>query len=313
MTPRRTVVAALVLPMFAVLPEATVWAAPDLTTVTSASLVKTLGKPKPKPKPKASVSTTRLGVRILASQKREAQHSIPRRNDDFEHRPTRVVRTGKTERPLTLQEKARVLAFKRAKCLSALREASRLYRIGATGAHLGADGCSIVRDQTKTQPVVITSEIVLTEVKRVGFPSSVVHIQPRGRTLVNLDTYVYADPKLYDKPVPIAGQIVRIRATPSYTWHFGDGTSLTTADAGGPYPDGDVTHKYLSRGKVVVSVTLDYDTWYQLPGADWEQAGTVGIPGPGTPLLVCEAKAVLTDPDNAEPYDAPSASPNSCS
>ncbi|HEY3003756.1 MAG TPA: PKD domain-containing protein [Kribbellaceae bacterium] len=252
-----------------------------------------------------------MGAQIRALKKDVHANGVDRRKEDqFQRRSTKTVRT---EKPLSLQEKARVLALKRAKCLAALREASRLYRIGATGSHLSADHCSIIKDPVKTQPVVITSEVVLTEVKRVRFPSSVVHIQPRGRTLVNLDTYVYADPKLFDKPVPIAGQIVRIRATPSYTWHFGDGTSLTTADAGGPYPDGDVTHKYLSRGTVVVSVTLDYDTWYQLPGADWEQAGTVEIPGPGTPLLVCEAKAVLTDPDNPEPYDTTPASSDSCS
>lgn len=159
---------------------------------------------------------------------------------------------------------------------------------------------------------MITEAMVLTEVRNVGFASSVVHVQPRDRTLVNLDTNFYADPKSFDRAIPVLGQQIPVRANPTYTWHFGDGTTVTTKGAGAPYPDGDISHRYTNRGKVVVSVTLNYATYYKLPGNDWQYAGVVGIPGPGTALTVCEARPVLTDPDNPDPYQPPADASNSC-
>jgi hypothetical protein len=121
---------------------------------------------------------------------------------------------------------------------------------------------------------------------------------------VNLETNVYAEQRYVDKTVTVLTWPVDVRANPaSYTWSFGDGDELTTASLGAPYPDGDVTHKYLKRGKVLVRVTLNYDTWYRVPGGEWEPAGIVGIPGPGTSELICEARPVLTDPDGSDQPD----------
>jgi hypothetical protein len=160
--------------------------------------------------------------------------------------------------------------------------------------------------------VVITEGLVITEVRKVGFASSVVHVQPAGNTLVNLDTNFYADRRVFDRAVPILGQMVPVRATPTYTWHFGDGTRKQTGGPGAPYPDGDVTHQYKARGKVVVSVTLNYDTWFRLPGQEWQRAGVVDIPGPGTGVQVCEARPVLVDPDNPAQYTPPADPRNPC-
>ncbi|HEY3002411.1 MAG TPA: hypothetical protein VGJ44_08665 [Kribbellaceae bacterium] len=130
---------------------------------------------------------------------------------------------------------------------------------------------------------------------------------------MNLETNVYAEQRYVDRTVTVLTWPVDVRANPSsYTWSFGDGDEVTTTSLGAPYPDGDVTHTYRERGKVRISVTLNYDTWYRVPGGQWTPAGIVSIPGPGTSELVCEARPVLTDPDNPEPADDGGENGNTC-
>jgi hypothetical protein len=258
-----------------------------------------------RPTPKPRVTTSRRGVQVTITT-RQSQHrrlsrmrlgEVERPADRSRRAPQRVV----AKRPLTRHEQAVILAARREVCLRAIRQAV------AGGGTLSADRCSIVTDPvTPTRPSIaqINATIVLTEVRQLNFPASVVHIQPRGGTLVNLDTNVYADPKTVNRVVPVLTWPVEIRATPaSYTWRFGDGSTETTDNPGAPHPNAIVTHKYLKRGEATVSVTLNYDTWYQVPGGDWQRAGIVSIPGPGTPVTICEARPVLTDPDNTAPTD----------
>jgi len=176
-------------------------------------------------------------------------------------------------------------------------------------------GClKVTPDRPRIEDV--TREVVFRTVRDervVTFPSSPVHVQPRGWTLVNLETNVYAEQRYVDRTVTVLTWPVEVRANPaSYTWSFGDGDQVTTSSLGAPYPDGDVTHEYRERGKVTISVTLNYDTWYRVPGGQWTSAGIVSIPGPGTSELVCEARPVLTDPDKPESADDGGANGNTC-
>ena len=155
------------------------------------------------------------------------------------------------------------------------------------------------------------------ETKHLPFPALGVHVQPSGgKTLVNLATNVYTEPRPFERVVTVLTWPVKIRATPaSYTWNYGDGTVETTNGPGAAYPAGTVTYKYPNRhvetGAVKVNVTVNYEAWYQVPGGDWQQAGTVSIAGPATPLLVCEARPVLVDP--AGDGDSPQPDPtNPC-
>src|SRR6266508_4106350 len=167
---------------------------------------------------------------------------------------------------------------------------------------------------TPTRPSVddITEEAVQKQIVNVPFPKLAVHVEPHGITLVNLDTNVYTIPVPFQRTVTVATWPVKARATPtSYTWHFGDGTDLTTTSPGAPYPDGDVTHQYLHRipKGTTLSVTVHYAARFRPPGRDWREiAGDIPLTGPATALRVCEARPVLTDPDgspDADPADDP--------
>lgn len=140
---------------------------------------------------------------------------------------------------------------------------------------------------------------VLSEYKDVLFPKLGVKVQPAERTLVNLETIVYTDQsKVSTQTVPILGFPVAVEATPlSYTWNFGDGTSVTTTKPGRPYPAKDVTHKYLRKGAVRLTVTTNYAARFNVAGAGWQYVdGTVPITGPATALQVREAVPVLVEP-----------------
>ncbi|WP_185442900.1 PKD domain-containing protein [Kribbella qitaiheensis] len=139
----------------------------------------------------------------------------------------------------------------------------------------------------------------MAEYKDVLFPGLGVKVQPKARTLVNLDTIVYTDQsKVSVNTVSLLGFAVVVEATPmSYIWNFGDGKSVTTTSPGKAYPAKEITHKYLKRGDVSVTLTTNYAARYSVAGTGWQYVeGTVAIAGPATGLLVREAVPVLVDP-----------------
>jgi hypothetical protein len=127
-----------------------------------------------------------------------------------------------------------------------------------------------------------------------------VKVQPSGRTLVNMATIVYTDDsKVSTTTVTLLGFPVVVEATPiSYTWDFGDRSpTVTTSTPGKPYPAAEITHKYLKREGVGITVTTNYAARFNVANTGWQYVeGTVPITGPATLLQVREAVPVLVDP-----------------
>ncbi len=57
----------------------------------------------------------------------------------------------------------------------------------------------------------------------------------------------------------ILGEPVTVRATPVWTWAFGDGAGLTTSDPGGAYPRLTVAHTYRRAGRFDVRTVAAWD------------------------------------------------------
>ncbi|MFF0338207.1 PKD domain-containing protein [Kribbella sp. NPDC004875] len=149
------------------------------------------------------------------------------------------------------------------------------------------------------RPQDVTWEQIASETKDVSFPALTVQVQPRGRTLVNLDTIVYTDNNgVTANWVSVLGFPVLVEATPQrFKWNFGDGTTMTTTSPGRPYPSKDITHKYMKRATVGLTVTVEYTARFFVSGAGWRNVdGVVSITGPVTTLQVREAVPVLVDP-----------------
>ena len=83
-----------------------------------------------------------------------------------------------------------------------------------------------------------------------------------------------------------------VSATSTYTVDWGDGTTTGPhGSAGGPYPDGDITHLYRRSATVTVTVTQNWTASWSLAG----QSGTVsGLVTSGTidGFVVREVQAI---------------------
>ena len=139
----------------------------------------------------------------------------------------------------------------------------------------------------------LTPGMVQRAFQRLRWPASELVVQPpEGRTLVNFDTNFYTtNTHPSTQTVTLVGQPVTIEATPtSYTWHFGDDEELTTGDAGAPYPDLRVTHRYSRVGGLRPSVDTTYSGRFRVGNGNWQTIpDTLTVPGAPVDLQVVSA------------------------
>jgi hypothetical protein len=82
-----------------------------------------------------------------------------------------------------------------------------------------------------------------------SLPTAGISYQPNFQPLINVPVYFWSDvPTLFRSKVDLIGESIDVAMRPSFTWSFGDGTFKTTTDAGGPYPEGRITHIYSNPG-----------------------------------------------------------------
>lgn len=148
-------------------------------------------------------------------------------------------------------------------------------------------------------------------VQHLPLPGATLHEQPvGGNTLVQLPTYYFTDPiptRSYD--LDVLGTAVHLTATPTWHWHLGDytdgsggagddGAEQVTTDPGGPYPDGDVTATYHTRGDRHPSVDVVWTATFTAIGYGGPFPVTGDVTSTGEPITVhvLEARAELVHP-----------------
>lgn len=135
--------------------------------------------------------------------------------------------------------------------------------------------------------------LITRQFRRMDWPASQLVVQPPGgKTLVNFATNFYTDnDEPIEKTVRIAGRQVHIRATQvTYTFHFGDGTSVDSATPGRPHPNLDITHVYTRVADMSVSLDTTYSGEYRIGDGAWTPLDTtLTVAGPGQDLEVVEA------------------------
>jgi hypothetical protein len=101
-----------------------------------------------------------------------------------------------------------------------------------------------------------------------GIPAQRLGFQPRQGILtqipVVLDSGQPAGPRTWD--LDLLGRAVTLTATPAWSWHFGDGAGLDTADPGGSYPQMDVAHVYRRAGDYRISCTTTWSGTFVVDG-----------------------------------------------
>ncbi|HCB04585.1 MAG TPA: hypothetical protein DEQ43_10120 [Nocardioides bacterium] len=169
----------------------------------------------------------------------------------------------------------------------------------ATAMTLGEDiysFCDIPPDEV----VALTPDMVAVAFARIAPPPPTLQIQPpNGRTLVNLDTNFYAETGELDRVLTLLGQRVELHiVAATFTWRFGDGDSLTTDQPGSPYPNLEVTHRYLAKGHVTPSVDTTYTAQFRVSGGPWRAVpGSVTVTGAPVGLEVLTATPTLVGYD----------------
>ena len=143
---------------------------------------------------------------------------------------------------------------------------------------------------------IVTPDVVLEEVRRIGLPSMSVHAPPE--TFVNYETVVYTKAETFARTVNLLGFAVDIEATPAeFHWNYGDGTTETTTTAGRAYPATDITHTWTNAHRTFhPSVDVTYSIRYRVDGGTWQTLGdTITIQGPQGNVRIREATGILTN------------------
>jgi hypothetical protein len=168
--------------------------------------------------------------------------------------------------------------------------------IGAAFGNWANEGFSCV-DVTDLNPPPSPDE-VFRYFRTLPLPQLTTQQQPPGNALVGLPVIFFTDsPTTQTFTVDIRGFAVVITAhAAGFTWHTGDGATVTSTDPGAPYPDQTVTHDYAS-GTYTAYVTTTWAATYSVDGgAQADVPGTTTTDGPPITFTVLQAHTVLTNP-----------------
>jgi hypothetical protein len=136
--------------------------------------------------------------------------------------------------------------------------------------------------------------------RRLPLQPTPLTVQPaRAEHLVNMPTIVYTTPATQLFTTDLLGYPVEVEATPtSYTWDFGDGTVLTTAGPGAPYPNHDVAHPYPRVGTWTITLTTEFTGRYRIAGtATWATVTGTAATTSSTTITTVEARSHLVTAD----------------
>lgn len=148
-----------------------------------------------------------------------------------------------------------------------------------TASKVGGLRCVGPEDPQLPEVVAERPSLSLEEFLNLGIISAEAQVQPRPHTLIRAHTNFYAEAETQEFNITLAGEPVRVRATPaSYLWDYGDGTTLgPTTDAGGPLRDsqlfGDETstsHAYQDTLDYTVLLTTYFNGEFSVNGGPWE-------------------------------------------
>ena len=168
--------------------------------------------------------------------------------------------------------------------------------LGAAFSNWASEGVSCV-DITDLNPAPSPDE-VFRYFQTLPLPQLSTRQQPPGNALVGLPVIFFTDsPTTQTFTVDIRGFAVVINAgATGFTWHTGDGATLTTADPGSPYPHQTITHDY-SSGTYTAYLTTTWGATYAVNGgAAVAVPGATTTDGPPVTFTVLQARTVLTNP-----------------
>lgn len=120
-----------------------------------------------------------------------------------------------------------------------------------------------------TPPVPVEQvSVAIPDLVRQQVPPLKPASSPRSVSLTNLSTtFSSGQPAAFTTPeVTVAGTLVQLHLTPSWTWDFGHGNPLTTTDPGRTGPASQIRHRYPRRGLYRIRVDAVWNATYAVNG-----------------------------------------------
>lgn len=146
-----------------------------------------------------------------------------------------------------------------------------------SGANAWVQGDVACLDLTGA-PTVAQVAAMVRETVVHHVPAPTVGVQPAGRPLIVL-------PVLFHSGQPdgaitwhdtVAGIPITATVSSSWTWEFGDGSTLTTSDAGSRWPHMSVSHTYRDPRVRAIRVTSTWTGSFRMGQLGWQEIpGTV--------------------------------------
>ncbi len=187
------------------------------------------------------------------------------------------------------------------------------------GASTATRPCGTLRTKCKnfpakpTNPAIgqrdgftVTGPVRLTDL--IGFTPKpgVDHMEPRGWSVVGLDTNFFVTADRDVQTGMLLGRPASVRFTAkSFHWTYGDGSAVTT-DTGGAswkalglasFDPTPTSHRYATAGTYAIDLTIEFGAEYRYT-ADWVGiAGTIAVPANRLTTTVGTAKTVLVEHD----------------
>jgi hypothetical protein len=135
------------------------------------------------------------------------------------------------------------------------------------------------RTKSSAKPTLkpkVTTSVSLNDRLIKLLPTGGIAYQPEAEPLVNVPIYFWSDlPTQFATRVTVVGEVVDVLLRPGFVWSFGDGTFLSTTDAGGPYPNGKIKHTYKNPGIYPIILVQSWNGSWTHNGTTRAITGTI--------------------------------------
>ncbi|WP_345063813.1 hypothetical protein [Leifsonia kafniensis] len=130
-------------------------------------------------------------------------------------------------------------------------------------------------------------------------------MEPNGWMVVGLPANFMATAEIHVRSGLLLGFPAEVRFTPvSYSWNFGDGTTLSSASGGSPwaaqslaeFSDTSTSHRYAASATFVIVSGVTYTAEYRFAEQGWRTiAGTLSVTAEPFSAVAGQAKTVLVN------------------
>ena len=122
---------------------------------------------------------------------------------------------------------------------------------------------------------------------------------PDGWLPVNMVNVLYAEGEAQMMDMELLDTPVQVRATPVlYDWDLGDGNTISTTNAGKPFPSEEVSATYRYEGWYDVTLTTTFSGEYSVDGGPWQTIdGTIEVASEPIGIFSKSLESRLVNPD----------------